>query len=422
MPVSPEELGRRLRSAREAVGLTQDDAATHLGIARPAVVLVEAGKRGVSSLELDRLAGLYGRDIKDFLAPEYSDDEALHAVFRAQPGFEIGSDLRKTLLSWRRKARALTDLEAVLEIPRRLCTAGPYASAPLTSRWNAIQQGERLAEEERGRLGLGRAPVGDLPTLLESQGIRTAIEPLPDNVSGLTLQERGQDLLILVNGSHAVTRHRFSFAHECAHVLIDRDRGSVVSRVEDRDELVEMRANSFAAGFLMPAEGVLEFVRDLGKGQGSREIAVVYDDSEAEPVRVEGRTAPGSQALQMYDVIQAADFFGVSRIAMIYRFKTLRLIKQPEVDALRAAEERRWGEELEKLVGDGTQETREGAPSAFQRRFISTALEAYRRELVSGGKLAELGRLIELTGAAQEGLLDAAAVIDGDVGGGATAR
>src|SRR5205823_2018070 len=99
-------------------------------------------------------------------------------------------------------------------------------------------------------------------------------------------------------------RHRFSLAHEYAHVLLDRSRGGMVSRVEDRDNLVEIRANAFAASLLMPAEGVREFVRELGKGFGSRESAEVYDSDEALPVKVEGRAAPKSQDIQMYDVIQ----------------------------------------------------------------------------------------------------------------------
>ncbi|HEY4322047.1 MAG TPA: XRE family transcriptional regulator [Gemmatimonadales bacterium] len=417
MPISQTELGRRVRAARESLGLTQEDAATALELARPAVAEIEAGRRVLSSLELFRLASLYGRDMKEFLAPVYSDEDALRAVFRAQRGFEVDSSLQRTLLDWRNRARALTDLEALLDYPRRLCTAGAYPTAPLSSRWNAIQQGELLAEEERGRLGLGRAPVGDLPMLLESQGIRTATVPLPDDVSGLTLQERGQDLLILVNRTHALTRHRFSFAHEYAHVLMDRERGSIVSRAEDRNDLVEMRANSFAAGFLMPTEGVLEFVRERGKGQGSRETAIVHDESDAEPVRVEGRSAPGSQMLQTYDVIQAADHFGVSCVAMIYRFKTVGLLKQPQVAALRAAEEARWATELQKLIGDGVSSPSADGPPAFQRRFIATALEAYRRSLISRGKLVELGALVELSDDQIETLRDTAAQIDEELDG-----
>lgn len=396
MTVTQKELGRRLRSARDAVGMTQEDAASRLGVSRPTLAQIEAGNRPVSSLELDHLAAIYGRDIRDLLAPDYVEDDALTALFRAQPGFELTSDVRSALITWRNKARALDDLEQLLEMPRRLCTAALYSSPLPSSRWPAIQQGEQVGEEERSRLGLGKAPTPSLPDLLESQGVRTAVEPLPDNVSGLTLIGRGQGLLVVVNETHGTPRHRFSFAHEYAHVLLDRSRGGVVSRVEDRDELMEIRANAFAAAFLMPAESVRAFVYELGKGGASRETADVYDGGPEVPVRVEGRAAPRSRDIQMYDVIRIAEHYGVSRMAMIYRLKNLRLITQPELETLKAQEEDRYTEEMAGVLGAKPRAEPEPS-SAFRRRFVGCLLEAYRRSLISRGKLLELGGLIGLS-------------------------
>lgn len=53
----------RLRDARLAVGLTQADSATALGISRPAVAALEKGSRKVTGLELRRLARLYQRSV-----------------------------------------------------------------------------------------------------------------------------------------------------------------------------------------------------------------------------------------------------------------------------------------------------------------------------------------------------------------------
>src|SRR5882724_11613633 len=75
MPIHEEELGRRLRQAREATGLTQEEVAGQMGLARPSVVQLEQGKRTVSGLELDRLAHLYGLDLRDFLADEFRAED-----------------------------------------------------------------------------------------------------------------------------------------------------------------------------------------------------------------------------------------------------------------------------------------------------------------------------------------------------------
>ena len=137
--------------------------------------------------------------------------------------------------------------------------------------------------------------------------MRTGIVKLPEDVSGLTLSDRNIGLFVVGNRAHHHLRRRFSFAHEYAHVVVDRDRAGLVSRTTDRDDLVEVRANAFAAGFLMPEEGVRQFIAGLGKGKPSRAYAEVFD--EAGSVNVEGRSGPGTQAVQLYDVVQIAHHF-----------------------------------------------------------------------------------------------------------------
>lgn len=68
MDVSEQQaVGQRLRSARETLGLTQEDVAGALSIQRTSVIAMEAGKRNVSALELRRLARLYRRSVAGFL-------------------------------------------------------------------------------------------------------------------------------------------------------------------------------------------------------------------------------------------------------------------------------------------------------------------------------------------------------------------
>ena len=55
------QLGKRLKEAREYVGVTQEEAAAHLKVRRSAISEMEAGKRGVGALEMKRLAALYER-------------------------------------------------------------------------------------------------------------------------------------------------------------------------------------------------------------------------------------------------------------------------------------------------------------------------------------------------------------------------
>lgn len=60
-------LAGRIRIAREARSISQDDAAKHLGIPRPSLTLMESGKRRIQALELASLSRLYGVAVASFL-------------------------------------------------------------------------------------------------------------------------------------------------------------------------------------------------------------------------------------------------------------------------------------------------------------------------------------------------------------------
>ena len=62
-----ESLAKRLREAREYLGLSQEYVAQQTGIPRPAISEIEAGRRKVDSLELKRFSKLYGRPIEFLL-------------------------------------------------------------------------------------------------------------------------------------------------------------------------------------------------------------------------------------------------------------------------------------------------------------------------------------------------------------------
>jgi transcriptional regulator with XRE-family HTH domain len=81
-----QAVGLRLRSARETLGLTQEDVAGALGIQRTSVIAMEAGKRSVSALELRRMARLYRRNVAWVLGEEEDGDpdtEHDRALYRA---------------------------------------------------------------------------------------------------------------------------------------------------------------------------------------------------------------------------------------------------------------------------------------------------------------------------------------------------
>jgi len=65
-----QQLGARLREAREYLGLLQEEVAKYLRIPRSALSHIESGQRRIDALELKRLAALYKQPVSHF-----TDDE-----------------------------------------------------------------------------------------------------------------------------------------------------------------------------------------------------------------------------------------------------------------------------------------------------------------------------------------------------------
>jgi len=420
MPITEQELASRLRQARDAAGLTQQEVADKLGLSRSSVAQVELGNRSVSSLELDHLARLYGRSLDELLAEDFDVEATLVAIFRAEVAESDEEGLLlNTVTHAIELAREFAYLEERLEIERVRLRAPAYSVQTPRNKWEAIQQGNQAAAAERKRLDLGDLPLGDLADLLESQGVRTALLPLPNGVSGLTLMDPRLSFFVVANKEHAVLRRRFSWVHEYAHVLFDRELRGTVSRDADRNDLAEVRANAFAASFLLPPRGARELLEEVGKGRGSRESwELFHEGEERELFRTEGRAEPGSQEVQLYDVILLARRFGVSRTSAIYRLRNLGLVSQAELEALLAQERGGEGLATERSLGlSGWKAARASDPELaagalgesagdFRSRFLSLALEAYRRSKISRGKLHELGRLVDTPDTEIDDLLD----------------
>jgi transcriptional regulator with XRE-family HTH domain len=59
-----QEIGERLRKAREYLELTQDEAAKAVGVSRPTLSQIENGHRKVDAVELSKFGELYGQSVE----------------------------------------------------------------------------------------------------------------------------------------------------------------------------------------------------------------------------------------------------------------------------------------------------------------------------------------------------------------------
>lgn len=159
--IDEAELGKRLRVTRVKVGLTQGQVAAELGVSRGAVSQIEIGMRAPNSLQLVRLAELYGRDPSELLADEFDLERADQPISSVQTdaapargGFSrtpkmsglIGDDLRRQII--RGELRDGDALPSEAELMARYGVSRPTLREALR-----ILESESLLSVSRGARG-----------------------------------------------------------------------------------------------------------------------------------------------------------------------------------------------------------------------------------------------------------------------------
>ncbi len=261
-------IAARLRAAREARGMTQQQASAALGVSRPLLVAIEKGTREVRPEELVRLAEIYGKPVNELLRSA-APPVGIGGQFRTALGSSPDADELSRLIS---RLESLAD--DYVDLIHR-------SGGTLPDRYPAVrdirhlepeQAAEDLASEERNRLGLGDGPVPDLRETLENDvGLRIFVIPLPSAVAGLFVYIELLGGCVAINAKHPPERRNWTLAHEYAHFLVARHQVEITPvRRAPRAPEIEQFADAFAASFLMPRSGLTRRFHELKRGRGGK--------------------------------------------------------------------------------------------------------------------------------------------------------
>jgi len=407
--VEQRKIADKLRVARELMGITQEKAATFLGLPRTAITKIESAERHISSLELTKLAKLYHRSIDYFFNDKNSDDLIVE-LHRIAPGLDKNLEVKQHVNLCIELCREGVILEKMLGCSERAYLPS-YADIISKSAQEAIKHGEHIAKEERRRLGLGSSPIGDIAELIAGQNVWASSANLPANMSGLFIHHESIGLAIFINGNQGHARNRFSIAHEYAHALFDRDCDKTITvSSENNNSIKEKRANAFAAAFLMPEEGVRDLLKTLHKGAPTREEKIIYNPTSEEKTKVSMRSNSKSQQITYQDIAFIAYHFGVSYQAAVYRLLNLSLINQSEGKRLLELEDlgRNYLQELGMLDDLEGKKNKKYKDRELRNQILKLSIEAYRQELISKGRLVDLGKLLSISSETIIGFAEAA--------------
>src|SRR5882724_370057 len=120
--IDMRELGKELQQARIKRGLTQEEAAKIIEVARTTITAIEKGERRIKAGELISLARAYGRQVSDFVR-QRPQVESFQPQFRAQfRGPYLLTDLDEqaitpSIATLEELCRDYLELEEIMEAP-----------------------------------------------------------------------------------------------------------------------------------------------------------------------------------------------------------------------------------------------------------------------------------------------------------------
>ncbi|MGE0769471.1 MAG: ImmA/IrrE family metallo-endopeptidase [Hyphomicrobiaceae bacterium] len=372
--LSPHEVGERLRIAREAAKLKQQQAADAIGISRTTLVAIEQGQRKVKLDEVRALARVYETSVNALLRHEAVHADLVPRFRKLASSFPDAVDEAASLLN--DLARAEVELENLLGVQR----TRNYPAERTILPGDVRIQAEQDALELRQRLGLGGAPIHDVASVLELQlGVRVFVRKLSGSeISGLFAFDQATGACILLNANHPRGRRNLTACHELAH-LVTRQPAEVLDQKTSQDSREERYAHAFARSFMMPARSLMEQFKEL---------------------------TAGSKNLSRRHVVLLASTFGVSREALVRRLEELKLVKPGAWEWF----EQNGGitdEQEAEVLGDRLRpdKQREEAREPTTFRLALLAVAAWKQGLLTEGQLAQLLKIdrVELRRLIQEG-------------------
>jgi len=236
-------IAERIKNARLAAGLSQDDVIQNLqrSITKAALSNYENGKRTPHAVILRDLGAVYGVRPQWFM----SDPEVSIQWHAYRAATKLGARKREMI-----EATAAQRAENYMEVSQ-LFPSEQKNHFPSRKAVSSPEEADQCAADLRKRWALGRDALESATQCLENHGvliIHYNSEP-KSGFDGLSATVNGGHPLVIVNSTVPVDRLRLDLMHEVGHVLMD------TSAVGD-DKIEEKLANRFASSFLVPPETV----------------------------------------------------------------------------------------------------------------------------------------------------------------------
>ena len=357
--LSSEEIGERIRLAREAAKVTQAEAAKTINVARTTLVAIEKGQRKIKIDELQKLASVLRTTANAILRVEAVHLDLVPQFRKLEDSDNQASSEAALLLN--ELVSAELELENVLGVTRNRNYPPERQILP----GDVKQQAEHDAQDLRNWLGLGPGPIVDILSLLELDlGVRVYVRKLRGKVSALFAYNDVVGACMLLNGSHPQTRIIQSASHELGHFIATRRDLEILNDNVKSQSRSERYASAFGRNFVTPARAVRQRFSEITAGQSH---------------------------LTRRHIVLLANAFGVAREAMVRRLEELSIVKDGTWEWF-AANGGITDEHVEQVLGRVPRDPnlQISSQGLVPPRISLLAREAWKRGLYSEGQLAQL--------------------------------
>jgi len=248
----------RLKSIREQLGITQNELATRSGINRSTIAQIESGKyKDLTISKLINISAALNVSTSYLLEADQQPAEQ-RILFRAKERLNPQdiNQISWIIYSLYPKYRALLNIAHKENAGYFL----PSYNLPIESISVRNEHIIHIAEKERHSLNISSEQNYQLKSLLSNYFDIYEIPFNSKDILGFVILNNSQYRpLIIINKLINPNQKRFILAHEYGHLLFDRDKISDIielSQDSNINDPIEIRANHFAAEFLIPAKDI----------------------------------------------------------------------------------------------------------------------------------------------------------------------
>lgn len=359
MPIDLRVISERLKKSRETLAYSFGEASRACGISVERLVELENEISAPTGDEILILASLYNCEFLQLVDRNLPGPSDLTDILFRRHGDSFDRYDRRSIQEFINFCQQEKQLELILGIQKTMPKfewSGSFYK----------KHGADAAETIRKHFNHPANAVSrDVYSDFRSIGVHIFRRKLSNSeISGLYIHDPMAGHCVLVNFNEDVYRQRFSTAHEVAHSIFDSAEEVMVtyeatSSKYSRQDLVEIRANSFASNYLMPPQ-MLHSISPWNVD------TIAY---WAQQFRVS--TAALSKALQDEGIITSA------------QVKVLRAIRIPQ------------SEKIDPEAPDNLTELQRSRRQSLLQKglsdyYVSLCCEAHERQLISTHRLMEM--------------------------------